>query len=506
MVGGSVLGWTETLKLGRPKVRKFHTVTGIGFGTDYGVHNDSYNNMRRGLMERVLFRVEHGKSCPTPQPAENFYEKELSEVRTAIVANTPVCRRLTRDEFVGCYSGRKQAVYQRASDSLRTKPLNKSDAFLSTFLKSEKLNFQAKPDPAPRVIQPRSPRYNVEVGRSLKRMEVALKEGIAEVWGGPTIMKGYNANSTGKHFADIWGSFRHPAAIPIDAVRFDQHVSVDALKYEHSVYVACVPKPDRSRLARLLREQLVNTGFARMDEGDIKYTVAGRRMSGDMNTGMGNCLLMCSLFKRYLHILGIKGRLANNGDDCTLFVEAEHVPLVNATISDFFLNAGFKLTVEPACYRLEDIEFCQTHPVEVSPGTYRMVRDPRTAIDKDLSTQIDLSSTKLLQQWAGAIGSCELALGSGIPLWQSFGQMLIANSRRGGEFEIISSSGMSRLANGMDAKVVPINDTCRVSFWRAFGITPDAQETIERHFSTCTLTHSADDVDRSPIANFAHIF
>lgn len=257
------MGWTETLKLGRPKRRTYRSITGVGFGTDYGVHNDSYNNLRRGILERVLFRVEHGKSNPTPVPEREFYMKELSTVRDAIVARTRVCRRMTRSQFVDCYVGRKRLVYERAVESLRTRPLNRSDSYMSTFLKSEKICFQRKPDPAPRVIQPRSPRYNVEVGRWLRRMEMALKEGIAEVWGGPTIMKGYNASATGAAFAAIWGSFRNPVAIPIDAVRFDQHVSTDALKYEHSVYVGCVPAPDKDRLARLLVWELVNKGFAR---------------------------------------------------------------------------------------------------------------------------------------------------------------------------------------------------------------------------------------------------
>ena len=42
-----------------------------------------------------------------------------------------------------------------------------------------------KPDPAPRVIQPRNVRYNVEVGRYLRRFEHYLYRGIDEIWNGP---------------------------------------------------------------------------------------------------------------------------------------------------------------------------------------------------------------------------------------------------------------------------------------------------------------------------------
>lgn len=504
-MGGTVLGWTETLKLGRPKRRNYRTISGVGFGLDYGVHNDSYNNLRRGLLERVLFRVEHGKSNPTPEPEAEFYREELSSVREAIVAHTRVCRRMTRSQFVECYTGRKRLVYERAVESLRTRPLNKSDSYLSTFVKSEKICFSRKPDPAPRVIQPRSPRYNVEVGRSLKRMEMALKMGIAEVWGGPTIMKGYNASDTGAAFKAIWAGFRHPVAIPVDAVRFDQHVSRDALEYEHSVYLACVPESDRKRLAALLKWQLVNKGFARTDEGDITYEVEGRRMSGDMNTGMGNCLLMCSLFLAFFRSLGVVGRLANNGDDCTLFIEESDLEAVQRALPSYFRRAGFVLTVEEPCYALEDIEFCQTRPVEVTPGEYVMVRDPRVAIDKDLCTQIDVRTPGAFGAWAQAIGHCELALGSGVPLWQAFASMLLRVPGPKRELELIRSSGMSFLANGMGGGVKPIHDVCRASFYRAFRFTPDMQAVIEGHFDSCQLTTLAIDVGLSPIACFINI-
>jgi hypothetical protein len=48
-------------------------------------------------------------------------------------------------------------------------------------------------------------------------------------------------------------------------------------------------------LAELLKWQLQNKGFARTIDGLIKYSVEGCRMSGDMNTALGNCTIMCAL-------------------------------------------------------------------------------------------------------------------------------------------------------------------------------------------------------------------
>lgn len=499
------MGWTERVLLGRPKVRKYHVMSGIALGKDFGVHNDSYNNVRRGLLERVLYRVENGKSNPTPEPEGEFYERELAGVRDALVAATRVCRRLTRAEFCECYVGRKREVYTRASASLAARPVNVADSFLSTFPKSEKINFSDKPDPAPRVIQPRSPRYNVEVGRSLKRMESALKQGQEELWGGPTIMKGYNARDTGNHMHAMWKEFTKPVALSIDAVRFDQHVSAPALRWEHSVYLRCVPKRDRARLAKLLEMQIVNRGFYRGGDGEIEYKVVGRRMSGDMNTGMGNCQLMCSLFKAFLNSLGIKGRLANNGDDCVLIIEQHHLKRVSAALSPYFLRAGFVLTVEKPVFVFEEIDFCQCHPVQTVEG-YVMVRNPCTAIDKDLTSQMDLSNDKTFATWRRSLGHCELALGRGIPVWQEFALMLLREAGEGKmTSEIISSSGMAWMAKGMAARTAPVTDETRVSFWRAFGIPPDMQVLLERTFSTTKLNNSSNDCASSPLHNLTHI-
>jgi hypothetical protein len=127
-------------------------------------------------------------------------------------------------------------VYRAAADSLSTIPVSKRDAVLSTFVKAEKINLTKKPDPAPRVIQPRSPRYNVAVGRYLKRLEKDIYRALKALAGDVVVMKGYNAGQSGEIIARKWARFNRPCAIGLDASRFDQHVSEAALRWEHSVY------------------------------------------------------------------------------------------------------------------------------------------------------------------------------------------------------------------------------------------------------------------------------
>jgi hypothetical protein len=350
--------------------------------------------------------------------------------------------------------------------------LSKRDARLKTFVKAEKLNLSKKPDPAPRVIQPRDPRYNVVVGPYLKPLEHKVYKAIAAVWGGPTVMKGFNAVEQGCIIRGMWDSLGDPIAISIDASRFDQHVSADALRWEHSVYNGVYKSP---LLAKLLSWQVGNEGKAFTPEGVVTYSVAGCRMSGDMNTALGNCLLMCAMCHQLFEKLGIVGRLANNGDDCVLFVERRDAARLIKTIPKFFLGFGFTMKVEAPVDVFEKIEFCQTQPV-YDGTTWRMVRSPRVCLDKD---GINLRpGNRSFEGWLGSVGECGMALTSGIPILQSYYQYLIRVSN--GKRAVLEVTGMEYLrGNLISSAPSSISDDARLSFWRAFGVQPHRQVLIE---------------------------
>jgi hypothetical protein len=107
--------------------------------------------------------------------------------------------------------------------------VQRQDSFLQAFVKAEAVNFTAKPDPAPRIIQPRNPRYNALVGRFIRPLEHRVYIAIGKLFGGPTVMKGYNAVGTASCLRDMWLEFTNPVALSLDASRFDQHVSREAL-------------------------------------------------------------------------------------------------------------------------------------------------------------------------------------------------------------------------------------------------------------------------------------
>jgi len=387
------------------------------------------------------------------------------------------------------YRGRRLMVYTRAAEQVHLRGVRHADSILSTFIKHEKILVSAK-RVVPRVIQPRHPRYNVEVGRYLHQIEGSLYRAIAEVYGHITVMKGFNALEQGAMFKEAWASYRRPVGIGLDASRFDEHVCRALLSWEHSIYEHYYPGDNHLRM--LLSWQLRNHGFARTSDGCVEYVVDGERCSGDMNTAMGNCLDMSAMVHSYLHMHGLAGhgwtkvRLFNNGDDCMLIGESDQLLPIVAGIPDYFAQLGFVMKVEAPVEVFEQLVFCQTQPVYVDEVEVRMCRDPRVTLSKDATMMnYEYASTALRTQM-NAVGMCGLSLTSGIPVVQSYYVSLAGSVGRAKQrvdprfFE----TGFYRLSRGLESKSRPVSDAARVSFWRAFGIVPDLQIYLEQYFQS----------------------
>lgn len=455
----------------------------------FGVHNNSLNNGCRALVERV-FRSPDGEGGYVPPPpctADVF--QRLRGFRTALLRNVGVHRPITRERFLEYYSGRRQQCYARAVQSLEERQLTTADfGVKKAFVKAEKINFTAKPDPAPRVIQPRDPRYNVEVGVYLRPLEHSIYHGIAEVFGGPTVMKGYTAEGVAGQLREMWDTYSDPVAVGLDASRFDQHVRQEMLRWEHAVYTGCFRDVHSARLRWLLRGQLVNHGFLQASDGRIKYTVDGSRMSGDMNTALGNCLIMCALVHTLATERGVRVRLANNGDDCVVIMERRDLERFTRGLKEWFLEFGFNMKVEAPVDRFEAIEFCQSHPV-FDGSIWVMVRNYRTCLSKDACCVVkDYGWGPDALRWLGSVGECGLSMSGGIPVMQEYYAAFLRNGGAAREIACVAESGMALLARGMHREAREPSDAARVSFYEAFGLLPSSQIALEEHLRSIRFT------------------
>ena len=163
------------------KTRKLYCLGGVGTSVKFNVHNNSLANLRRGLIERVFF-VENDKKElePAPKPLDGAFGR-LTWFRRKLHSIVGTHSSVSPSRFLDFYTGRRRTIYEGAVKSLEGLSVQRRDAYLNTFVKAEKINTTKKPDPAPRVIQPRNVRYNVEVGRYLRRFEHYLYRGTDEI-------------------------------------------------------------------------------------------------------------------------------------------------------------------------------------------------------------------------------------------------------------------------------------------------------------------------------------
>ncbi len=470
------------------KTRKLFCLGGVGTSVQFNVHNNSMRNLRRGLMERVFYVENEKKELePAPKPLDGVFGN-LAWFRRKLhnIVGTHSC--VSPGQFLDFYTGRRRTIYEGAVKSLEGLGVQRRDAYLKTFVKAEKINTTRKPDPAPRVIQPRNVRYNVEVGRFLRRFEHYLYRGIDEIWNGPTVIKGYTVEQIGKIARDAWDSFVSPVAIGFDMKRFDQHVSIPALQWEHSVYLDAFCQD--SYLAELLSWQLENKGVGYASDGMIRYKVDGCRMSGDMNTAMGNCLIACAITHDFFRRRGMRARLLNNGDDCVVIVEKECAAEVKSGMVRHWRQFGFQCELECDADIFEQIEFCQMRPV-YDGEKYIMVRNPLISLSKDAYSVGPWNGINHARKWVNAVGLCGMSLTGGIPVVQSYYNMFIRNTKTVNSSSILRdvsfASGFRELARLGNRSYRNISEESRFSFYLAFGITPDLQRAMESDYDAHTI-------------------
>jgi len=468
------------------KLRRVVIAPYLSSRVDFGAHNNDLPNLIRALNERV-FNVNGASGLePTPQPELGKW-RTLDSVSARLAGKLRkfgTVQHLTCDEFIAQCPANKRNLYTSAAVQYLNHGFGNRDARIKAFVKFEKLNFTKKKDPAPRVIQPRSPIFNIALGRFTRKIEADMYKALGSEWGEgeEVVMKGMTVENTATALRKKWLKFNSPVAIGLDASRFDQHVSKDALKWEHSIYAKIFDyNPELMQLCKMQRH---NKGVAFLDGHKLKYDVEGTRASGDMNTSLGNCIIMCTLAREYIREIGIRAEFVNNGDDCIVFIEKSDLHKLD-TLPEWFLGYGFEMEVESPVYTFEECVFCQSQPILLDAATDKwvMCRQPTAAFGKDaLSLAID---TELgFRQWSYQVGTGGSTLFGDLPI---FCELYKAYKRNGvdsnvGGSLIVSDSGFMRMCSKPRIRGEfrgDISDDTRVSFFKAFGYPPSVQIEME---------------------------
>lgn len=480
------LQWETTV--GIPKERRYVRVSKICSDVEIIPFNNDIQTLQRAVVERVFtVKGKDGFQRP-PRPEGDHFRNVMTNVKGLLRKFLPSTAPISHSDFVAGYKGRKRELYQRALDEIRATESNlENDARLNVFVKFEKTDHTTKKDPVPRVISPRDPKFNIRVGRYLKPLEERLFKSLGKMFDHKTVLKGVNAQRSAELLREKWDMYRNPVAVGLDASRFDQHVSIDALRWEHSIYLDCFPqRKHRDRLRRLLKLQELNHCTGYTPDGKLKYNVKGTRMSGDMNTSLGNCVLMCSMIKAYLMSKSIDGQLANNGDDCMVFMEKSDLCKFSDGLYDWFLALGFNMAVEAPVFQFDQIEFCQTKPVFDGFG-WVMCRNPHTAINKDSVMLKPFGGASEFKGWLDAVGTGGMAMAGCLPVFQE----LYRSYQRSGQQRKISPEllpwSFTNMSKGMTRQYGIVSPAARASFYWAFDITPDEQIALEEYYSSLII-------------------
>jgi len=459
-------------------------LSGFSMGHNVGAHANNYHNSIVALQRRLMFVERNGVLCKPPSPLKGIFGKMVL-FKEKFLSNVPQLEVCSMEDLLPLYKGRRKADYIKAYLEYQSVGYLRKHARVNTFLKVEKKILNHKKD-VPRLIQPRSKVYNLCLGKYLRKNEHKLLQHIDTTFGYRVVMSGFNNAETAGYLRMLWNKLTCPVAIGVDASRFDQHCSVSALQYEHSFYNSIFRSEE---LAKLLEHQLDNSGRMFTDDGFcINYRHKGGRMSGDINTSLGNKLLMCGMMYEMIHQFNLENMcyLANNGDDCVLFCESHVVERVQNGLPRWFLNRGYTMEVEPPAKEFENLEFCRSKPVMTKHG-WKMVRI-LDSISRDASSMRNLNGAKAMDEFLCAIGVCNGIINDGVPILSVMAKRMrelsrlekIQNMREHFDENMLMRIGKQ---TRMDSE---ITERARISFYKAFGVHPEQQINIEEYYLQAT--------------------
>lgn len=482
----------------RPLTKKVYHLRGEN-SVDMPYPDTDINTVEHALYSRVF--TLGGKPLPeicSRAEVTRLFRKFLKGM-TRQQMKREVKEPLSRQQFVDSYSGAKRRVYERAKDRL--------DENMQDLQRISRISCFVKLEPCkrdPRLISTRDPMFHMEFGRHIKVLETDVYEDINYLFSRcrdyierlPTIMKSLNYRQRGECIHAKWRRFQDPVFVGLDVSRFDAHVSARIMAMvEFPCYKHRTSDPVSSPYTfnQLLMCLLNNVGHYSGKDGRIRYKVPGSRASGDMNTSLGNCVIMSALLYSYLDSKNLLSyvEVIDDGDDAGIILERHDLEMLH-DIAHWYLNLGFTLKVEDPVHLIEEIEFCRCHPVFCGHD-YVMCPNPFRRLYTDLVTDTPLTNETTWRRWVGAVAGSGLASCPGIPIFQSFYCWLARSSgvtwrpKPGSIYYRYRDS----LADGMDFEERDVVLRTRDSFCTAFGISVEMQLLIEKDFvSKAPLVYS----------------
>lgn len=292
--------------------------------------------------------------CERPIPTRESYSVLKSVLDRLPV---PVMCRWSPQQVIDSRASLRKRRYARGFQQLYARGLRHKHSNVTMMLKREFASVDKLAVKEDRAIQYRSPIYNAALSRYLVPFEhwfLGCTDSANR--GFPIVLKGVNMTAMANLVWAAWRMVEEPMAILLDHARFDSSITTGHLNTEHEFYMRAFPGD--KRLKQLLWWQRKNRGRTL---GGIRYKVTGKRMSGDVNTGLGNSAINYALMRA----LFPDAIIFVNGDDTIVILTK--CPIDDGALVDKCAEFGFNTDVQYA-WRYQDIDFCQVKLAMLSTG------------------------------------------------------------------------------------------------------------------------------------------
>jgi hypothetical protein len=109
---------------------------------------------------------------------------------------------------------------------------------------------------------------------------------------------------------------------------------------------------------------------------------------------------------------------------------------------------------------------------------------------KDAICLMPVQNDKVFRKWLMAVGQGGSALCSGVPVHEAIYRAFQRNGATGASEGFIRElyRNTSHIERSQGVLSAVVDATARVSYWQAFGVTPDEQIAIESAFSSLTIS------------------
>jgi hypothetical protein len=404
----------------------------------------------------------------TPQPTFNY--DSILEIFDRLLAKNPVVLvPYKRHKVVNGYSGSWRAKYFEAQQKYHEIGLLDRHSRVTLFCKDDlEMGVPAK---APRAIQYRNPIFALEQGRFTKPIEkwfYSLRDQYDTIIIGKadpfTIANALAEKS--KHFSD-------PVYLMLDASKFDSCVDIRWLQICLSVYLRLFPGRFHRTINYIWKKTFLNQGRTRKG---LRFKTSGTRMSGDMDTGLGNSIIMVLMLTAYMETQGVRHSLLVNGDDSLIVISK--ADLEKARDISCFKSYGFNMKFEVA-HTINQAEFCQSRYMESDYGP-TMARKPARIMGRTSWTTRDYGQSKI-RAFVNTLGLCERAASFGVPIASTMATCMIQAAQTTKQIELKPwlKEHYLKMKKPWKTGHPTISLEARLSFQEAWDISPEEQLDIE---------------------------